>query len=83
MKIKVYVDFYFKYYLGKKDVNYISVPQQKDRRSGKWNPLNGGTASKINPFFIIAKLIKLGVLTPFSCIRWKMKNIQINLDNVN
>ena len=35
MKIKVYVDFYFKYYLGKKDVNYISVSQQKDRRSGK------------------------------------------------
>ena len=35
MKIKVYVDFYFKYYLGKKDVDYISVSQQKDRRSGK------------------------------------------------
>ena len=52
----------------KKDVNYMTVSQQKNRRSGLQHPADGGTAFKINPFLVVDMLLKLSVFIRFSCI---------------
>ena len=62
--MQVFVDFCLKYYLGKKDANYVSVSQQNVRKSGLQNSLNCGKAF----ILYIVMLIKLGVLINFSCV---------------
>lgn len=56
----------------KKDVNYMSVSQQKDGKSGLQILLNQRTAFKTNTLPIVI-LIKLEVLIHFLCILYSLK----------